>query len=259
MDMNGMARYQLILTYDGTLYEGFQKQARRNTVQGEVEKALRKIGWMDRSILSAGRTDTGVHASGQVIAFDLNWRHSVEDLVNALNANLPRDISARNAVETSPDFHPRFDAVSRQYRYRIYSQPQRDPFRDRFAWRIWPEMDISTLQAAAACIPGNRDFASVGTPPRPGGSTIRNVSLAEWQKADDEYVFTIEANAFLYHMVRRLVFLQVLAGSGAISVKQFEAGFTEGYLRFPGLADPCGLTFTRVSYSTSRQEDWCMK
>lgn len=244
-----MARYQMILAYDGTLYEGFQRQVRRCSVQSEVEDALKKIGWTGSSILSAGRTDSGVHASGQVIAFDLDWKHQAQDLVNAINANLPANIAAQAAREAPVDFHPRYDAISRIYRYLIFCEPQRNPLRERYAWRIWPELDISNLQSAARCIPGDKDFAAFGTPPRTGGSTIRNVTRAEWKQSDDEFQFIIEANAFLYHMVRRLVFLQVLVGSGKLSLERFGQGFSDGFIKYPGLAEASGLTLEKVCYS----------
>ncbi|HZW05020.1 MAG TPA: tRNA pseudouridine synthase A, partial [Anaerolineaceae bacterium] len=122
-----MERYQVILAYDGTEFQGFQRQTGTRTVQSEIETALRRLGWQGRSILSAGRTDTGVHAAGQVIAFDLDWTHSPETLGRAMNAFLPSDVAVKAVRATAPDFHPRFDAVARCYHYRIYCQPARDP------------------------------------------------------------------------------------------------------------------------------------
>jgi tRNA pseudouridine38-40 synthase len=130
-----MARYQVILAYDGTLFLGFQRQSRTRTVQGVVEAALGALGWTGRTIYSAGRTDTGVHAAGQVIAFDLEWKHSTLDLRQALNANLPEDVAAREVREVPPDFHPRYGALSRRYQYRILCSDVRDPLRERYVWR----------------------------------------------------------------------------------------------------------------------------
>src|SRR5687767_7402816 len=104
-----MARYQLTLAYDGTDFFGSQRQAKSRTVQGELEKALRKLGWTGRSVILAGRTDTGVHATGQVAAVDLDWSHSDGDLVRALNAALPADMSVKGARIVRATFHPRFD------------------------------------------------------------------------------------------------------------------------------------------------------
>src|SRR3990172_8902187 len=177
-----MARYQVILAYDGTAYHGFQRQAQKLTVQAVVEQALRQVGWQGRSILAAGRTDTGVHALGQVIAFDLEWKHLPQDLLAALNANLPADIAARSVSLAEDEFHPRYDAIARLYRYRIYCQPIRDPLLDRFAWRGWPAPEIELMQAAAELLIGPHDFAAFGHPPCRGGSTLRTVTVARWRE-----------------------------------------------------------------------------
>ena len=126
-----MERYQVILAYDGSHFKGFQRQPNHRSVQGVVETALRKLGWQGNSILAAGRTDTGVHATGQVIAFELEWSHPVQDLQAALNSHLPSDVVARHIRQVCPSFHPRYDASWRRYIYRIYCQPVREPKSDR--------------------------------------------------------------------------------------------------------------------------------
>src|SRR3972149_5342156 len=110
-----MARYKVILAYDGAAFSGMQRQANSRSVQAVVEATLRPLGWRDKSILVAGRTDAGVHARGQVIAFDLDWAHSLEDLVNAVNAELPLDGAAQRGFRAKADFHPRYDAKARRY------------------------------------------------------------------------------------------------------------------------------------------------
>src|SRR5512145_3367616 len=117
-----MARYQLTLAYDGTEFFGSQRQASKRTVQGELEKALAEIGWTGRSVILSGRTDTGVHATGQVASVDLHWLHADEDLLRALNAELPFDMAVHSARVVDPKFHPRFDATSRCYCYRLFCQ-----------------------------------------------------------------------------------------------------------------------------------------
>ena len=114
-----MVRYQLTLAYDGTDFFGSQRQASKRTVQGELEKALTEIGWTGRSVILSGRTDTGVHATGQVASVDLHWSHSDEDLLRALNATLPGDMAVHEVRMVPAKFHPRFDASSRCYRYRL--------------------------------------------------------------------------------------------------------------------------------------------
>src|SRR5512138_1708483 len=135
-----MARYQLTLAYDGTEFFGSQRQASKRTVQGELEKALTRIGWTGRSVILSGRTDTGVHATGQVAAVDLHWSHADSDLVRALNSTLPSDVAVWSAQVVDDKFHPRFDATSRCYQYRLFCQPIRDPIRERFSWRVWPSL-----------------------------------------------------------------------------------------------------------------------
>lgn len=244
-----MARYQVILAYDGTEFRGYQRQGRGRTVQSELEAALRGLGWQGRSILSAGRTDTGVHAAGQAAAFDLDWQHSEEALVRALNARLPADIAVRAARRTRDDFHPRFDALGRSYQYRLYCQPERDPLRGRFAWRVWPAPDLALLRSAAGLLPGCQDFAALGSPMSPGGSTIREIFSAQWESQADEFVFTVSANAFLYRMVRRMVFLQLLVGQGRLTLEAFAEGLKRQRSLPPGLAEPAGLTLVAVRYA----------
>jgi tRNA pseudouridine38-40 synthase len=263
-----MARYQVILAYDGTQFVGSQRQASpfgddatglssgatSRTVQSELEKALRKLGWSERSVLLAGRTDTGVHAAGQVAAFDLDWQHPESALLRALNANLPLDMAARDVRVAAPEFHPRFDATSRLYCYRLFCQPVRDPLREKSAWRVWPQVDGEALKEAASLFIGQHDFAAYGTPPRAGSSTLRTVLNASWQARDDEWHFEVQANAFLYRMVRRLVFVQVAVAQGKTSVEAVArslAGQAEGPKRgelSAGLAPAHGLTLVEVTY-----------
>jgi tRNA pseudouridine38-40 synthase len=219
-------------------------------VQCELEKALRKIGWHGKSILLAGRTDTGTHAIGQVAAFDINWFHSSEELVSALNANLPSDMAVRMARAVPGSFHPRYDATSRSYRYRLFCQQIRDPLRERYAWRVWPP--VSDLTPLANIWPGTHDFAVFGTPPRPNGSTVRTVMDASWSLAGDEWIFDIRADAFLYRMVRRLVFVQVAVGQGKANAETLLQNLgqqAQDPEKLPsGLAPACGLTLMEVRY-----------
>jgi tRNA pseudouridine38-40 synthase len=224
-----MARYQIILAYDGTDFLGSQRQADSRTVQSELEKALRKLGWHGKTVYLAGRTDTGTHARGQVAAFDFDWMHDLQKLQDALNANLPRDMAVGAVKVASDDFHPRFDASSRCYRYRLFCANVRDPLRERYAWRVWPP--VADLQALADIWPGRHDFAAFGTPPRSGGSTVRTVTAAGWQQLGDEWIFEIRADAFLFRMVRRLVYAQVAVGQARLSAKTL----------LQALADPSGV------------------
>jgi tRNA pseudouridine38-40 synthase len=251
-----MARYKVTLAYDGAGYYGFQKQ--RNpitpTVQGCIEKALRELGWNASSILAAGRTDTGVHALGQVIAFDLDWQHPEDKLLSAMNALLPADIAFGDVKEVSPDFHPRYQAINRRYIYSIFCQPMRNPLRERYAWRVWPAVDAGRMQHAATVIKGKHDYAAFGTPPGSRGTTIRTVEDAMWRWQTDAFdqkwlVFDISADAFLFRMVRRLVGYYVGIGQGKHEEDELRSLLeTPPVHPIQGLAPSQGLVLVEVTY-----------
>ena len=250
-----MARYQLTLAYDGTDFFGSQRQAKSRTVQGELEKALCKLGWSGRSVIMSGRTDTGVHATGQVASVDLDWSHTDSDLIHALNAALPADMSVKEARMVHAKFHPRFDAQSRRYRYRLFCQSSRDPIRERFAWRVWPAVDGDIFPDTAKLFLGTHDFSTFGSPTTPKGTTVRTVMKVEWMQAEqDEWHFEVQANAFLYRMVRRLVFVQVAVAQGKLSTEAIARSLAQqakagSRSEFPaGLAPAHGLTLVEVTY-----------
>jgi tRNA pseudouridine38-40 synthase len=246
-----MARYQVILAYDGTGFTGSQIQASSRTVQGELERALRNLGWSGRSVIMAGRTDTGVHATGQVAAFDFEWRHSTQKLLNALNADLPADLAVKDLKAAGTDFHPRFDAVSRRYRYRLICDPIRDPLREKFVWRVWPDVDGNALKRNAKIFLGTHDFAAIGSPTTPKGTTVRTVTRSEWRiLPDGEWQFEVQADAFLYRMVRRLVFVQVAVAQGRCPVGKVEHALEKQGKLLAGLAPAHGLTLVNVTYGS---------
>jgi tRNA pseudouridine38-40 synthase len=250
-----MARYKLTLAYDGSGFVGSQRQALNRTVQGEIEKALQKLGWTGRSIIMSGRTDTGVHASGQVASVDLDWPHADDQLLRALNSMLPADVAVRSVEVVDAKFHPRFDAIARLYRYRLFCQPLRDPMRERFDWRVWPVINANVLAKVAKLFLGTHDFSAFGSPTTPKGTTVRTVMKAEWQQVkEDEWHFEVQADAFLYRMVRRLVFVQVAVAQDRVSVeavarslaKPLPAGTRSGLPS--SLAPAHGLTLVEVKY-----------
>lgn len=246
-----MARYQVILAYDGTGFTGSQVQANSRTVQGEFERALRNLGWSDRTVIMAGRTDTGVHATGQVAAFDFEWAHSADKLLGALNADLPSDLVVRSLLPASANFHPRFDAVSREYRYRVFFDQIRDPLREKYLWRAWPDVDGDALKQNADIFLGTHDFAAIGSPMKPKGTTVRTVTKAEWKKMPDgEWQFEVRADAFLYRMVRRLVYVQVSVAQGRCSVEKVQNALSKHGQLLAGLAPAHGLTLVEVTYGS---------
>jgi tRNA pseudouridine38-40 synthase len=251
------AAYKSIVAYDGTEFEGFQRQAEgRRTVQGEIERALRQIGWAGKSLRAAGRTDQGVHALGQVVSFQLEWRHPAQDLTRALNANLPHDIAVRRTQETGMEFHPRFSAVSRRYRYSILIDPVRHPLLERYAWRLQSEPDLDLMQASARELIGEHDFGALGTAPIEGGHTRREVLEAAWRADGKDLTFEIEADAFLYHMVRRIAALLVAIGQAREAPEAVSEALTHPSAVWQGgLAPASGLCLTSVMYGAGHSDD----
>ncbi len=245
-----MGRYRALVEYDGTDLHGFQRQATGRTVQGELENALAEIGWLGRAVLGAGRTDSGVHASGQVVAFDLDWQHGPEALLRALNANLPSDVAVKAVEACALEFHPRYNARGRRYRYTLYNQPGRSPLARRYSWQVWPALEVAAMQQASAALLGRHDFAAFGSDPDQGTNTVRTVAQADWQATDGGWhTFEIQAEAFLFRMVRSLVGALKQVGQGALTVAQFEALLASAdRAQCPPLAPPQGLCLIEVLY-----------
>jgi len=252
-----MTCYRAVVAYDGTGYFGFQRQTGDTpTIQGELERAIERVAGQQVTVKAAGRTDAGVHATGQVIAFELDWRHPIEDLGRALNATLPDAVAVRSLDEVEQGFHPRFDARSRVYEYTLYVAPVRHPLLNRYAWHVPANspLDLPAMQQAATRLIGVHDFAAFGQPPQ-GESTIREVmrsecfTLPEPQAVAQVIRYRIEANAFLYRMVRRLVSALVRVGSGDLALGEFEAVFraADG-TRLNQTAPAHGLCLVEVRY-----------
>lgn len=241
-----MTRLLAILEYDGTDFEGFQVQKRGRTVQGELEGALREITGEEIRIVGAGRTDSGVHALGQGAHFDTEWDRSPEVLHRALNAVLPNDMAVRSIVPVAPDFSARYSARSRAYRYTILNQPHRSPLACRYAFHIPDPLDVDAMDAAARCLLGSQDFGAFGTPPH-GQSTTREMIRAQVKKVASTVQIELEANAFLYRMVRRIAGTLLWVGRGEMSVEEFR-GVMAKKRRAGQSVPPHGLCLMAVHY-----------
>ena len=237
-----------VVEYDGTDYLGFQVQAQGATIQGEIERALAAVAQEKVRVVGAGRTDAGVHAQGQVIAFNTAWRHPVEELQRALNAVLPKDIAVRELRAVAEDFHPRFDAVSREYRYTIFNQPLRSPLARRFAYHFPQPLNVPAMNEAAGSLVGSHDFASFGRAPQ-GDNTVREVYRVQWTSEEPFVYFDIVANAFLYRMVRSLVGTLLLVGTGGLSLDEFGEILQSADRSRAGQVAPAhGLCLIKVGY-----------
>ncbi|MCA9970777.1 MAG: tRNA pseudouridine(38-40) synthase TruA [Anaerolineales bacterium] len=251
-----MRRYRALVEYDGTAYCGFQKQLADPTIQGEIERALSQVSGQTVVVTGAGRTDTGVHARGQVISFEVAWRHGCEALQRALNATLPADIAILQLDTVQPEFHPRYDARKRVYNYHIANEPVRSPLRRHYSWHVSRPLAVDQMNVAAASLVGVHDFATFGRPPQ-GINTIREVFTAVWRRETAELlVFEIAATAFLHRMVRRIVGSLKLVGDGTWLVETFLDAFQAcDQDRCGILAPPQGLYLVHVDYDELKVKD----
>jgi tRNA pseudouridine38-40 synthase len=254
-------RVRAIVSYDGTDYAGFQRQANAFTVQEALEAVLSELTQETVTVLAAGRTDAGVHALGQVIAFDTPWKHSIDELQKGMNALLPADVAVRDLQAVSSGFHPRFDAQRRHYRYRVYDGRIRSPLVRRYSLHLPYALDVAAMNEAAGMLPGEQDFATFGQPPN-GEITVRRVFRAVWQREPccgtpfepqrepaRFLCFDIEANAFLYRMVRSLVGTMLDVGQGRMSVDAFKDAFAScDRSRAGKTVAPEGLCLVGVAY-----------
>lgn len=248
-----MTRYRAVLTYDGTAYMGFQRQGDVPTIQLMLENAIQSVTGQSATVIGAGRTDTGVHATGQVVAFDVNWTHEDEALLRAINFHLPDDI-ALHAIRQQDGFHPRYDALARQYMYTIINTPNRHPLYRHSAWHLYGEISLIALQTVAPMLIGERDFKAFGHDPMKHDNTVREVFISEWsaEPIPDGVLlrYKVEANAFLYHMVRRMVSAQIAVGRGIMSVDEFSQIVADGAIeKVRQIAPPQGLVLEKVRYS----------
>lgn len=223
-----MQRYKGIIAYDGSNYSGYQIQLNGRTVQERLEKALKKMHkGLVIKVAASGRTDAGVHARGQVIHFDSPLILQSERWVMALNRLLPYDISVLSVEMVKADFHARFDAIGKTYKYHVYTDAVRDPFRHHYAAHFPYKIDLDKVRKSAADLLGTHDFTSFCSAKTDKTDKVRTVTNIEIENAEEEIVFTFTGTGFLYNMVRIMVGTLLAIGSGRIgadSIPEILAG-----------------------------------
>ena len=249
--MTAARRLALIVEYDGAGYHGFQLQPNAPTVQGALEEAIHKLTGERVRVKAAGRTDAGVHAAGQVVAFDTRSTLPPGTVVDAMNHHLPLDVAVREAHRVGPDFDPRRSALGRSYRYTVLNRRTRSPLLRRRACLIGQPLDAGRMREAAALLVGEHDFARFAGPlPDRRASTVRRVYEAEVRRNRRLITFDVSANAFLPHQVRRMAGALVEVGRGKLAPEGF-AELLDGKKGCGGAPSlpPHGLCLVRVQYA----------
>jgi tRNA pseudouridine38-40 synthase len=242
-------RVKLVVAYDGRGFKGFAAQPGQKTIGGSLGQALERALQAPVELTCAGRTDSGVHAWGQVVSFDAPVGTDLVALQRSVNKQLASSIVVRSAQMAPPDFDARRSATGRRYRYTVLNDPVPDPFLAGASWQVEAPLDLRAMQLACDPFLGSHDFAAFCRKP-PEGSTTRFVQRAGWHRIDGRLLrFEIEANAFCHQMVRSVVGTLVEVGTGRRKAGDMAAVIRSGDRQQAGqLAPPHGLCLWEVVY-----------
>ncbi len=243
-------RIKLTIEYDGTDYCGWQIQPNGKSIQQTVTDAIKTITGEAVKLIGSGRTDAGVHAAGQVAHFDASSKIPAEKFANALNAVLPDDIKIIKSELADDNFNARFSAKRKTYEYRIYVSDFPRPLKMRYAARVFTKLNVADMNSAAKFFVGEHDFKCFLASNSSVESTVRTIYRAEVSERDDEIVFSVTGNGFLYNMVRIMAGTLVAVGEGKIAVSDVEIILGKGERSLAGKTMPaCGLLLKSVEYS----------
>ena len=246
---NSFNKIVLVVEYDGRNYYGFQWQPKLPTIQAELERAIRRLTGESSRVIAASRTDTGVHAVGQVVSFRTKSALPPQTFVRALNYYLPRDIAVKGACKVDMDFNVRRDAMSREYDYYILNSSTRSPLFEGFAYFVPKKLNIRAMNKACKFLEGEQDFASFATALGKLRSTVRTVYEARVAKEDDLVTYHMTGNSFLPHQVRNTVGLLIRVGLDKVGLEEFQQIMEAKRLGLAGPTAPAyGLCLTKVNY-----------
>lgn len=248
-----MRNIKLTIEYDGSNYFGFQTQRTKDyksrTIQETLEKALKKVCKNGIRIIASGRTDSGVHAFGQAVNFKTNSKMPLDKLRIALNANLPEDISVKNVEEVDLNFHSRFDAKSKIYRYLILNRPYRSVFEGKFSYWVSYKLNFGLMKREIGCLRGRHDFKAFQAADNKKRASIRTIINIKLSRKGDFIIFEIEADGFLFKMVRNIVGTLIDIGRGRYKGGSLKRILQSKNRKLAGPTAPArGLTLLKVNY-----------
>ena len=255
MNANVTRAFKLTIAYDGTDYSGWQVQPNQPTIQGHLQNALKRLTGHEIKVIGSGRTDAGVHAHAQVASCNLGWRDSPQHLLRALNTQLPESIVVTGSQEACPGFHAIRDATGKRYRYQLQIGGVRDAFDYRYHWHLHGELDLDQMRLAAQRLIGEHDFKSFQATGADRKTTVRNIRACDLfvsTMTDDHAChlsIEVEADGFLYNMVRNIVGTLIEVGRGKQTVEWIDHVLVARDRDAAGPTAPaCGLFLLRVDY-----------
>lgn len=249
MSQHPLRRVKLTIAYQGSMYQGWQRQTHHRSIQKTLEKLLTNLLHEPIELAASGRTDAGVHALAQVAAFSHHTSFPTSRLCYVLNYHLPDDIQIISAEEVRTEFHPRYEVKRKIYRYKIHNYPVKDPLKAYLYWHVAEPLNIDQMIAASKHWLGEHDFAAFRSQGSSAKTTVRRIYSIDILRVGDELILTFEGNGFLYNMVRIMTAVLVLVGKGSL-----ESGDAKMLLEsrnrceVPWTAPPQGLYLTKVIY-----------
>ena len=248
-----MKNYKIVLAYDGTRYNGWQKQGNTdNTIQEKLERILKDICGQETEVFGSGRTDAGTHATGQVINFHMNWTGTAKELLDTFNAKLPEDIAGLSIEEMQPRFHSRLSAKAKHYSYSIWKGKRSPVFERKYVFRCEDDLNIEAMEQAASDFIGEHDFKSFCANKRMKKSTVRTIYDIVFEETEDKLTLHFYGNGFLYQMVRILTGTLIEVGEGKRKADEMAAILQAESREAAGFTAPSrGLFLREVFY-----EEW---
>ena len=245
-----MRNFKITVQYDGTKYNGWQKQGNtKNTIQERFENVLSRMCGKDVEIFASGRTDAGVHAKGQVANFHCQTNMTCQEIKDYLRQYLPEDIGVISVEEVDPRFHSRFNAVEKTYCYRVWNSDHPCVFERRHVWQVQGNLDVDSMNKAAQLFLGSHDFIAFCSNKHFKKSSVRTIHRFTVERLGDEILFTVTGDGFLYNMVRIMVGTLLAIGRGECKMEDIVAIFESRLREQAGETVPAsGLCLMEVSY-----------